>query len=78
MHVSLDDGKTWPISKVIDPGGAGYSDIYPGADGSLFCRYEHGGSMADNTLMTVVKLEQDWLLGDRTQVHRAPVAEGRV
>ena len=61
VYLSTDDGTTWPVKKVIDPGVAGYSDVFPGPDGSLLCLYEHGGKMADNTRMSVVRLEQSWL-----------------
>jgi len=63
-YVSLDDGKTWPIRKVIDPGVAGYADVIDGPDGALYCLYEHGGEMAYNDRLSVVKLTREWLLGE--------------
>ena len=38
--LSTDDGKTWPIDRVIDPGQAGYSDVAVGPGGMIYCLYE--------------------------------------
>lgn len=38
--LSLDDGKTWTVKKVLDPGQAGYSDLAVGPDGTVYCLYE--------------------------------------
>jgi len=60
--MSYDEGYTWPVSKVIDPGIAGYSDIAVTPDGIIHVFYE-GGSISgtvnndrDNTHMSVVPL----------------------
>jgi sialidase-1 len=40
IKLSHDDGKTWPINKVIDPGKAAYSDLAVLPDGTVLCLYE--------------------------------------
>jgi sialidase-1 len=40
IKISHDDGKTWPINKVIDPGKAAYSDLAVLPDGTVLCLYE--------------------------------------
>lgn len=43
VRLSRDGGKTWPLSRVIDPGLAGYSDLAVGPDQTITCLYEGGG-----------------------------------
>jgi sialidase-1 len=40
IKLSHDDGKTWPINKVLDPGKAAYSDLAVLPDGTVLCLYE--------------------------------------
>ena len=40
IKLSRDDGKTWPVSKVLDPGNAAYSDLAVLPDGTVLCLYE--------------------------------------
>jgi sialidase-1 len=40
IKLSHDDGKTWPINKVLDPGKAAYSDLAVRPDGTVLCLYE--------------------------------------
>lgn len=42
IKVSKDGGKTWPISKVLDPGRSGYSACAVDNDGRLHVVYERG------------------------------------
>jgi hypothetical protein len=57
----VDDGKSWPRSRVIDPGPSGYSDLAPDGDGGAYCFYE--GGMSSNgergyiTALTFIRLE---------------------
>ncbi|WP_255578337.1 exo-alpha-sialidase [Chitinophaga sp. sic0106] len=38
--VSLDDGKTWKLHRVLDSGPSGYSDMAAGKNGIIYCLYE--------------------------------------
>jgi sialidase-1 len=42
VKLSEDGGRSWPVSRVIDPGPGGYADLAAGPDGTLFCLYERG------------------------------------
>lgn len=40
IKLSRDDGKTWHVNKVLDPGKAAYSDLAVLPDGTVLCLYE--------------------------------------
>ncbi len=40
IKISRDDGKTWPISKTLEPGSSAYSDLAVLPDGTVLCLYE--------------------------------------
>jgi sialidase-1 len=40
VHLSVDDGATWPVKRVLRPGGFAYSVLTPLADGSVGCLFE--------------------------------------
>lgn len=65
IKMSYDEGQTWPVSKVLDPGIGGYTDLAVGLDGStIYCLYERGGvkgNMFDNSYMTVARFNIEWL-----------------
>jgi len=42
VKLTYDEGRTWPIMKVLEPGGSGYSDLALGTDGTIYCFYERG------------------------------------
>jgi sialidase-1 len=43
VRMSYDDGRTWPVSKLIEPGPAAYSSLARLADGRIGVLYESGG-----------------------------------
>jgi sialidase-1 len=55
IKLSRDDGKTWPINKVLDPGKAAYSDLAVLRDGTVLCLYERADSI------TCARFNLDWL-----------------
>lgn len=64
IHISSDDGKTWPSKRVINPGVSGYSDLAPAPDGkSVFCFYERGSATDDRhndiAALTLVRVNLD-------------------
>lgn len=66
IRMSNDEGLTWPVSKVIDPDIAGYSDIAVTPDGNIHVFYEGGSiegtqSQYKNTHMSVVTFDLEWL-----------------
>lgn len=71
VRMSYDEGITWPVSKVIDPGIAGYSDLAVTPDGIIHCFYEGGsiegtgGNHFKNTHMSVASFDLLWLTGGK-------------
>ena len=69
VRMSYDEGHTWPVSKVIDPGIAGYSDMAVTPDGMIHLLYEGGtvkgfeGNHFKNQAMSVVSFNLEWLTG---------------
>lgn len=64
VKLSRDEGQTWPVAKVIDPGVAGYSDLTVSPDGTIYVLYEGGsrdGDMFNNTHMTLATFNLAWL-----------------
>lgn len=44
VKVSDDDGATWPVSRTIEAGLSGYSDLAALPDGTILCYYERGST----------------------------------
>ena len=42
LRISSDEGKTWPVSEVIDAGPSAYSSMVPLPEGEIGILYEHG------------------------------------
>jgi len=64
VRLSYDEGQTWPVHKVLEPGIAGYSDLTVGPDGSIYCLYERGGLGGNHFHtqgITVAKFPLEWL-----------------
>ena len=45
VHVSYDEGKTWPVKRVLTPGSFAYSVLTRFDDGTIGCLYETGGKI---------------------------------
>ena len=39
VRASYDEGRTWPVAKLIEEGPAGYSDLAVTADKTIVCLY---------------------------------------
>ena len=46
IRLSRDEGKTWPVSRVLYPGGFAYSCLVTLSDGSAGCLFERDGYKA--------------------------------
>ena len=65
VRLSFDEGQTWPVKKVVDPGVTGYSDLAVGPDKTIYCIYEAGanrGRETDNSHITVARFNLAWLM----------------
>jgi len=57
IRMSRDDGATWPISRVLEPGKSAYSDLAALPDGTMLCFCE-----VDNRLR-LARFSIDWVAG---------------
>ena len=61
VRLSYDEGMTWPVSNVINPGPSGYSCLAILEDGTIACLYERGDDdSAEKITFAVFNLE--WLI----------------
>lgn len=60
VRMSCDDGATWTIARVIEPGAAAYSTLTPLPDGRIGVLYERGEYEA----ITFAAFDLEWLGGD--------------
>ena len=60
VRLSPDDGKTWPVSKVIHAGPAAYSCLAMLTDGSVGLLYEQGEQNASEKI-SLAQFTLDWL-----------------
>jgi len=59
LKLSYDEGKTWPVSKLLEGGGTGYSDLAAGADGAIYALYERVEDGKRN--LTFARITLEWL-----------------
>ncbi|MBI1913308.1 MAG: CocE/NonD family hydrolase [Planctomycetes bacterium] len=62
VRLSYNDGRSWPVAKVLHEGPAAYSCLAVLADGSIGCLYERGDKHAYETL-TFARFPSSWLTG---------------
>ncbi|MEY3607904.1 MAG: hypothetical protein RLZZ447_692 [Verrucomicrobiota bacterium] len=68
IYLSQDDGRTWPVRKLLQPGPSAYSDLAVLPDGTVLCFYESGkpgetrrnGDWAYATL-TLARFNLEWI-----------------
>ena len=60
--VSFDDGKTWPVRKLINEGPSGYSVSVMDQKGNFLVLYEKGKAFYRDTGISIVKFNIQWLL----------------
>lgn len=63
VKVSEDDCRTWPLSRVLEPGPAGYCDLAVLPDGTMLCLFERGclEHMTDVAHLTLARFDDEWL-----------------
>lgn len=66
VQLSADDCESWTVSRVLEPGPSGYSDLAQANDGTLLCLYENGmvERMTDTRYVTVARFDLAWLRGN--------------
>lgn len=63
VRLSRDEGRTWPIAKVLHPGPAAYSCLAALDDGTIGCLYERGDKKPYETI-TLARFTREWLAHD--------------
>jgi sialidase-1 len=64
VRLSTDEGRTWPVTKALEPGPSGYSDLAVAKDGTIFCLYENGTKDKTNfysAQLTLARFNLEWL-----------------
>ncbi len=68
IHLSRDDGRTWPVRRLLQAGPSAYSDLAVLPDGSVLCFYESGkpGETRRNgdwayASLTVARFNLEWI-----------------
>lgn len=56
LRMSYDEGKTWPVVKVLEPRHSSYSDLAMLPDGTILCLFEH-----DNRYISIARFNLEWL-----------------
>lgn len=70
VKMSCDNGRTWPIRKVVDPGSAAYSTLTKLPNGRVGLLYERG----DYEHITYSSFDLDWLGGTCADITITPPA----
>jgi sialidase-1 len=63
VKMSRDDGRTWPVSRVLEPGPAAYTDLAILPDGTILCLYEADivTGMCDDRYLRLAHFNLEWL-----------------
>ena len=81
IKLSYDEGETWPVSRVLEPGGSGYSDLAVLPDGTILCLFERGStdgkSHTSSKFLTLARCNLEWLSEGKDKLAAAPRPEGK-
>ncbi len=55
VKISRDEGRTWPVNKLLQPGSSAYSDLAVTHSGTILCFYERESSL------TLARFNLEWL-----------------
>ncbi len=80
VKLSADGGRTWPVSKVLQPGPSAYSDLAVLPDGTVLCFYESGDPESPRkngrpwaySFLTLARFHPDWLTSTSPASKPAP------
>jgi sialidase-1 len=62
VKLSYDEGRTWPVSRIVEPGPSMYSDIAVGKDGTILCFYGRGAKAGfAGEYLTLARFNLEWL-----------------
>src|SRR5262249_9363839 len=61
VKLSYDEGRSWPVGRVLDPGPSAYSALAVGPGGRIYCLYESGRHTAST--IRLARFDLKWLTG---------------
>jgi sialidase-1 len=67
VRLSYDEGKTWPVKRVLHAGFAAYSCLAALPDSRIGCLFERGDQHA-NEKITFARFTYGWLTGRRERL----------
>jgi len=59
--LSPDEGRSWPLRRVIDDGPSGYSALAVAGDGTFLCLYECGDEVYNDRGVRLARFNRAWL-----------------
>ncbi len=59
VRISYDEGASWTVKKVLEPGPSAYSDLSVLADGTILCLYETTDS--EKRRLMLARFNEEWL-----------------
>jgi sialidase-1 len=62
IRMSKNEGKSWKVSKLLEPGAATYSDLAVLPDQTIICLYGHGGTGHMPKTVSLARFDKEWLL----------------
>ncbi len=75
VKLSYDEGRTWAVARVLEPGTSGYSDLAVGPDGVIYCLYESGSTDGKNHFntkaLTLARFNLEWLSDGKDRLGNA-------
>ncbi len=69
VRLTYDEGKSWPVARVIHPGPAAYSDLVVLKDGTIGCLYERGEKHPYEGIV-FARFTLGWLTDGQDQTNR--------
>jgi sialidase-1 len=66
VFLSYDEGKTWPVRRVLCPGAFAYSGLTALSDGTIGCLYEAQGT----SKMVFARFTLDWLTEGKDRLEK--------
>jgi sialidase-1 len=74
VKLSYDEGKTWPVERVLEPGTSAYSDLAVGPSGTIYCFYERGSTDGKDHFatkaLTLARFNLEWLSDGKDSLSR--------
>ena len=69
VRLSVDEGRTWPVSRLLHQGPAAYSDLCVAPDGTICCLYERG-RVGPYEEIALARFNLEWLTEEREGLER--------